>query len=354
MTETRRNLVVGMFVFFGLAALGVLIVLFGQVPSWITRASTWSLPIHFAEVSGVREGTLVTLGGKTIGRVMSVEFKDRDHIEAGIVVTAAIDEEYRIPANARAETNEAIFGMGRPEIRIVVDVSSGQYLRENQEIFGRTAPAVEALFPPTIVDTLTTTATRLGEAASALKPVLEDMHAMLEPRDPAAVDRALAPGNLASAGRRLDTLLKGLNEIVGDPATRSQFKDTLANFHQLSVDGVEIGTQLRAFSGDLRGLADEIRALTQKGTATMDNIDQNVGRVARGLIDNLDRMSQILDGLAVASMNIQRGEGSLGKFVQDERLYESMVLTFERLTETIEEFKVLVKDWQKGKIRVGL
>jgi hypothetical protein len=65
-------------------------------------------------------------------------------------------------------------------------------------------------------------------------------------------------------------------------------------------------------------------------------------------------MSQILDGLAVASMNIQRGEGSLGKFVQDERLYESMVLTFERLTETIEEFKVLVKDWQKGKIRVGL
>lgn len=354
MNESRRNLVVGTFVLFGLASLGVLIVLFGQVPSWITRASTWTLPIHFDEVSGVREGTLVTLGGKTIGRVTSVEFIDPQHIDRGIVVMTAIDEEYRVPAGARAETNEAIFGMGRPEVRIVIEVSTGEHLPEGQAISGRTAPAVEALFPPTIVDTLTTTATRLGEAAAALKPVLEDMHAMLEPRDPAAVDRALTPGNLASAGRRLDTLLKGLNEIVGDPATRSQFKDTLANFHQLSVDGVEIGKELRAFSADLKSLADEVRTLTQKGGTTMENIDRNVNRVAGALVDNLDRMSEILDGLAVASINIQRGEGSIGKFVQDERLYESMVLTFERLTETIEEFKVLVKDWQQGKIRVGL
>jgi len=31
-----------------------------------------------------------------------------------------------------------------------------------------------------------------------------------------------------------------------------------------------------------------------------------------------------------------------------------MVLTFRRLAATTEEFRALVKDWQKGKIRVGL
>ena len=65
MSETRRNLWVGSFVLFGLAAFGILIVLFGKVPTWITRGDTYELAIHFEFVSGIREGTLVTLGGKT-------------------------------------------------------------------------------------------------------------------------------------------------------------------------------------------------------------------------------------------------------------------------------------------------
>ena len=40
--------------------------------------------------------------------------------------------------------------------------------------------------------------------------------------------------------------------------------------------------------------------------------------------------------------------------VSDDRLYESMTLAFRRLAETVEEFKVLIKDWQQGKIKVGL
>ena len=87
-----------------------------------------------------------------------------------------------------------------------------------------------------------------------------------------------------------------------------------------------------------------------------DSLDANVQRVARALIDDLDKAGEILDGLAVVALKIKRGEGSLGKFVQDERLFESMVLTFERLGETLEEFKKLAEEWRSGKskIRLGL
>ena len=50
---------------------------------------------------------------------------------------------------------------------------------------------------------------------------------------------------------------------------------------------------------------------------------------------------------------VDRGEGTLGRLFLDDELYESLVLSFRRLGETVEEFRLLVKDWQKGKIRVG-
>ena len=49
-----------------------------------------------------------------------------------------------------------------------------------------------------------------------------------------------------------------------------------------------------------------------------------------------------------------RGEGTLGRLLMDDRLYESLVLTFRRLAETVEEFRLLVKDWQRRGVKFGL
>lgn len=357
MSETRRNIWVGTFVIFGLASLGTLVVLFGKMPSWITHGTSYELRIDFNFIAGVRQGTLVTLGGKTIGRVARVEFKDPDHIDRGITVTADIDGEYRLPENCRALTSEAILGMGRPAIRIVADARTDQYLPAGQVIHGRTTPAVETIFPPSVVDTLQTSATQIGEAAGALTPVLHDLHEILVKRETAEVD-ALGgpPGNLFTAMTRLDSMLKHFNEVVGDPAVKSQVRDGIANLHQMSLDLKTSAAQFGEFVTEARAVAADAKTLTGKAGKTLDSLDANVQRVARALIDDLDKAGEILDGLAVVALKIKRGEGSLGKFVQDERLFESMVLTFERLGKTLEEFKKLAEDWRSGKskIRIGL
>lgn len=357
MSETRRNLWVGSFVLFGLTAFGILIVLFGKVPTWITRGNTYELAIHFEFVSGIREGTLVTLGGKTIGRVKSVEFRDRDHIDQGITVVATIENDYRLPKDCRAQTSEAILGMGRPSIRIVVDARTDEYLPLGQIVQGHTTPAVETIFPAAVVDTLQTTATRMGEAAAALTPVLHDLHEVLVKRDVSEVDGpAGRPGNLSSAMSRFDSMLKHFNEVLGDPTVKSQLRDGIANLHEMSEDMKTAVATFNEFAKDARLVAADARTLTGKFSNTLDNLDSNVQRVARALIADLDKAGEILDGFAVAALHIKRGEGSLGKFIQDDRLFESMVLTFERLNETLAEFKKLAEEWRSGKskIRVGL
>ena len=357
MSETRRNLWVGSFALFGLLAVGALVVMFGKMPSWIASGKAYELRIDFDFVSGVREGTLVTMGGKTIGRVTGVDFKNPERIDLGITVVTVIDGVYRLPENCRAVTNEAIMGMGRPSIRIVVDVASDRYLEPKQSILGRTTPAIETIFPPTVVDTLQTSATQIGEAAGALKPVLHDLHEILVKRDVSEVD-ALGgqSGNLSTVVARLDSMVKHFNEVFGDPAVQSQVREGIANLHKMSEDLQLAVAQFNEFAKEARAVAAEAKLLTGKASQTLDSLDANMQRLTRAATTDLEKLSVFLDGLAVVALKIKRGEGTLGKFVQDERLFESMVLTFKRMTETLDEFKKLVDDVRSGKvkIRVGL
>ena len=122
------------------------------------------------------------------------------------------------------------------------------------------------------------------------------------------------------------------------------------------MDLKAVAVQFNEFAKEARAVAADAKLLTGKAGETLENLDANMQRVMRALTTDLEKVNDVLDGWAVVALKIKRGEGSIGKFVQDERLFESMVLTFKRMTETLEEFKKLVDDVRSGKvkIRVGL
>ncbi|MBU0640976.1 MAG: MCE family protein [Planctomycetes bacterium] len=354
MRETRRNLLVGLFVLFGLTALGTLVVLFGQGPTWFIRGNTYDLDIHFDTVSGIRPGTLVTLFGKTIGRVQEVEFRDPENFIRGVKVTVAIDTEYRLPKGSRAETVEAGLGMGRPPIQIFPGPADEQVLPPGSYIRGETRKAVETLFPGAIVSTFETTAAQIGEAAAALTPVLNDLREVMRPRTPGQVDSPTGPpGNLSSAMARFDSTLKHFNTVLGDPEVQSQLRDAVANFHRITEDGKVAVADLRATASDAREIAVDTKALVGKATDSLEQLDSHAENVSRAATDVLDQAARLLEPLHAVAGKLARGEGTIGRLFKDDRLYEAMVLTFQRLESTATEFELLVKDWQKGKVRVG-
>lgn len=354
MKETRRNLVVGIFVLCGLGALGVLVVLFGQGYSLSLRKPENLVRIQFESATGIRADTLVTIGGLEVGRVYKVEFADPARFDAGVDVWVSINPPYVIRQGSRAYTSEPGLGMGRPPIEIIPGPAEAPPQSPDEPIPGRVAKAVESLIPPSIIATLDKTATQLGEAAAALTPVLNDMHEIMMPRTPATVDTAGGPpGNLSSAMARFDASLRHFNEVLGDPAVQSHLKTSIENIRTMTEDGKTLAADLKVASSDIRSLTGDAKVLVGKMTSTVENADTQITGISRALIGNLELASAMLTQMNTMMESAIRGEGTLGKFVKDDRLYESMTLTFRRLAETVEEFKLLAKEWQEGRIRVA-
>jgi hypothetical protein len=215
--------------------------------------------------------------------------------------------------------------------------------------------AVNAVFPEDVVNILSKSATQIGSAAEALTPVLGDLHEVLQPRGIVEVDQPGGPpGNLSTAAARIDTALKNFNDIVGDPEVKANVKESVANFRAVTEDGTALVAEWKDAAVDVRNAVADGRALVGDIQAAVQKADGNLDRLARETTDDLERMGRVLDELYALVRGVNQGEGTVGQLVVDAKLYDTMVLTFRRLAETTEEFRLLVKDWQKGKVKVGL
>lgn len=354
MEEMRRNTLVGLFVAVGLVVLGVLVVVFSQTPAAIVGAKGYALHVHFPSAAGIRPENMVTAGGIPIGRVASLEFINPAQFDRGVKVTVIIDDEYKIPIGSRAMTTEPVLGQGRPPVEIVPGPPGLGILEPGAVIPGEVRGAVEQIFPSTMVSTFEKTAARIGEAAEALTPVLDDLHELMTQRDPNAVDRPGGmPGNLSTSVARLDALLKHWNEVLGDPAVKSNLREAITNLHTMTEDGKVAMEGFRSAGATLSEASTKADSLLTKTEETVGQIGQEVtarSRDAQAVMESLDRL---VGSLQQITGQVARGEGTVGRLVADPELYESLVLTAQRLSATIEEIRILVKDWQQGKIRVA-
>ena len=354
MQEKRRNLLIGLFVLVGFGALGTLIVLFGVGPEQFLGGTGYPLYINFDSASGIQSGNQVTLGGIRIGQVDAVNFVDTTRFDAGVQVRVMIDNNIKLPDGSRAIGSEPGLGYGRPPIQIIPGPATLPPLAPNAVLPGEMRGAIDSLVPEHVMRTFDKVATRVDEAAEALTPVLRDLHEIMVKRGTAEVDRVGGPpGNLYTAVTRLDSSLKHFNDVLGDPAVKSQMREAVANFHQISADGKELAANLRASSEEAGEAVREVRAFISKAQETVGQLSEELTVVCRDARGTLERSSRFLDTLNEVVESIRRGEGTIGRLVHDTKLYEALVLTAERLAQTVEEFRLLIKDWQQGKIRVA-
>lgn len=350
MTEARRNLLVGVFVLLGLLSLAVLVVLFGRGPNQFLQGNTYSLTIRFESVSGIRTGNLVTALGITIGRVVDVDLSSPDDFDGGVNVRVAIQDRYKLPQGSEARTTEPVLGQGRPPIEILPGPTGNPPLAAGATIPGSTRSAMDSIFPAGVVDTFSTAARQIGDAAEELTPVLTDLHDILTPRTPADVDRPGGlPGNLASSIARFDASLRHFNEVLGDPNVKGSLRTTVANLQQMSEQGIDVMDNLRAATADGREAMSAARDLVGNADQVLGHLDQNTTDLVRRTIDSLDRIDRVLDDIAVVTQGVRQGEGTLGHFVTDPELYDALVISANRLTEAVNEFKSLVAEVRAGK-----
>ncbi len=349
MTDTERNLWVGIFVVVSMLVLGTLMIWFGEAPSWM-GGNEWTLRItNVTELRGVDSGSPVKLNGVEIGRVTGLEFIDTTRPDLGAEIVARIKEPYVIPESAIARVYGATLGLGTGHVQIVVpkDGSRDPLAKEGASIKGAMHSLIGELITKDLVASVQRAIGNIGNFADAATPVASNLAIMLEARSVADVNNPNSEmtANLATVVERIDNLVANLNVVLGDVNVQRDVKDVVGDLTTITAD-------LKSTVQTWKTASVEITASLTNGIGqTEKNLDQSFSKLNH-VLDNLD------DGTRSLSTTMQRiaeGQGTAGLLVRDERLYESAVITFDRLSLAVASLQTILGKIEKdGYVTVGL
>ncbi len=347
MTDRRRNALIGAFVLGGLIALGILIVKFGE-SRWLFSTG-YVLWAKFDTVTGVREGTEVTLAGVPVGRVLLVDLLEPRDPAQGVVAKMEIRRQFTVPAGSRAVVIPPL--MGQPTIDILPPPIPSFPLEEGGTISGKVVNLLAEAIDPKFMATLEKTTGHIGELAEALKPAAVAITGLLERRTISQVENSAGPGeltaNLYTAVERLHGVLKHIETVLGDPENQSNLKETLANFKVASENAKLAVAGLKQFSESAQKTTTQASRVLDNLDATVNTTHQHVDALGKQLAANMDKFSKLMDHLIAASGDLAEGNGTAGLLLRDPKFYQELMLTTQRLGAAADELLVLIKQWQR-------
>ena len=357
MPEARRNVLVGLFMIAGLAVLGLLMVLFGERPSWLGGAE-YEVRIEFRELKGVTAGMAILLNGVQVGRVGRLEFQNPERPDLGVEVIALIKDDYFIPKLAKAVVQPGLFGLGRGQIEIIPPgVETEPLDPEIDVIFGTVGSAFGDLIPETMLTSIERATLQIGNLAEATTPLATDLHHLFELRSVQEVDDPLAAArgitaNLYTVVQRLDITLRHVNDVLGDPEIRDSVKQSVRDLQQTMADARETAAVLRRAATRLE---EDLPGIAERLDAGLADANAGINEIRKLLVPTLDTASKLMDNLNRVARDLAEGEGTGGLLLRDERLYEALVLSAERITDAVDTLRrILQRSEEQGHIDLKL
>ena len=181
----------------GLAAVGGLMVMIGETPSWLGGAEWEMRIVNVRLLSPVAQGTEVNLSGVTIGRVERLEHVDKKNPGKGAVIITKIKKRYGVPIASVAKIYAPALGIGRGHIDIIPpDVINPPTLSEDSAVIeGEVASMLREIISDEMIASFHRTTDNIADFAEALTPVARDLHGMMEQRTIEEVDLRGATAN---------------------------------------------------------------------------------------------------------------------------------------------------------------
>jgi phospholipid/cholesterol/gamma-HCH transport system substrate-binding protein len=350
MNESRKNFAVGLFMIGGIAVLGYLMVLFGEAPGWLGGAE-YELRIEVNEITGIDDGTPIYLNGIKVGRVTTLKFLEMTRPEMGVVLIGKIRKEFSIPKGARAECISPTLGIGRGRVDIFASGGTG-HVEPGGAIHGVMINSLERIFPPQMATSFESTVKGIGNFAEAYAPVAKDIHELLKVRTVEEVDKdpQKVAANLYTAVQRLDQVLKSFDGVIGDADMRNKLREVMDNLLTMTADAKLAMSDLRETTAALKV---EMAKITTSAEQALTSIDSRVNELADATLPTLDHAAKTASNLHRVSQKIADGEGTLGRLLNDERLYEATLLAIQRIQDMVDSFRRLADRFER-RGRIGL
>lgn len=321
--QRRRDVIVGIFVIVGLAALGWMIFKFGDLPTAITRMRSFEVYVQFPTAPGVEKDTPVRFAGYQIGRVTHVMAPEvRTDLNTGreyhqTLCVLSINNKYvDIPCNV--EVKLMTRGLGSSYLELKVDPAKlpaplqdpndpySCFLRNGMLLQGSTGMTSE-FFPE--------------ESQKMLSDLITDIR----------------------------TFVGNANDILGDPNNKKNIKSTMANMTDATANLTVALKEATQTMQDARKTLEDFRTLASTGTETLKSADAKAEKLVAAMLNTSTELGKAISQMRLAMEKVNNGEGTAGRLINDGRLYESLLENTTQLNVLLKDFKELVdKISQKG------
>lgn len=277
--KRRNEVLVGI-----LLTVGVVIAVLGTI--WLVRggfSSGYPLYARFKWGAGVKQGQAVRLAGVQIGVVSDVDLDPR----GTILVKMTIEDDYTVPRNSTAAV-QAVGIFGDQEIALIPKEPSPISFNEGDSV----PPAVPKPGLPELTARADTISQRLDDVAKTVQLELVQGGGIADLRK-----------SLAS----VNELARSLGVIAAEQsrqltATQTRFRNTVAALDSVQLDSTMRNLQqttrnLAAFTDSLSGTAQALNSLLAKA----DKGDGTLGKLLNdpGLYYDMRRLTTRLDSLTI-------------------------------------------------------
>ena len=357
MSDQRRHIAVGLTVVIALALLAGMIVVFTGLPSLLQRGYT--LQIACDHTYNAQVGDPIRLAGMRVGSILSVDFSGDDPRQ-GVTFIVAIRHDVKVPANVTAYVHSRGFvGSGyielRPDAPPRVDPETGKpmdFLPTDRvsRIEGR-ASETGGLIPDEITNAVKDMRNGFAELGALARNLNRLVEPLIQPPSSQGGATSAPQANAASKfvaildklGQTLDTL----NATMGDRENQGNLKKSLQGLAKATEQASDAMKAMKAF-------ADEARTAAKHASDTTVGVGKSVDRLARRLVDNAEKISALATAMNRTVTTLEGGKGSLGRLLNDPKLYNNLAEATDQLAKLVRELRELTRAWKADGVKFRL
>ena len=296
-----------------------------------------TIKIKFDEAPGVRENTPIQKSGIVIGRVTAVELVDDG---AAAMVVARIDDGMKLFDDETCRINRSLLGDSVLEFIKVPGKGSGKEI----ELNGKPLEGIVVPDPLQVVgnlegnlgkaiDSVSETSSKIGGLIDKFDSVLGSEQEVAEARD--RLRRVF--DKTYDTMDAIEQLATGINEIMGDQESHQRLREAIDQIPDVIAD---VRTTFGGLNDTLKLADSNLRNLEGFTGA----LDEHGAQMLQRLNSSSEKLDRVMDEVAVFSNSINTSQGSLGKFVNDPELYDSLTRSARNFEDLTPQLRAIVHD----------
>ncbi|MAN60138.1 MAG: ABC transporter substrate-binding protein [Flavobacteriaceae bacterium] len=257
--------------------------------------------VKYQNVEGLSKSAPVTINGLTVGRVQDINFANQT---GGLVVQFTVETDFDFSKNSLVR----IYSSG-----LIGGKSLGIFPEYNPNNLAKSGDTLPGEVEQGMLDAVTA---RLGPLEQKVQKTLATV----------------------------DTLLLNITDLVDDE-NRANLKRAIANISKAS-------NNFEGITSNLEGVTQKTNSLLERNDDKLNRTFDNLDITAANFAKLSDSLSQIETGKMVRDIEevtsqlhaivsrIDRGEGSVGKLLKDEQLYQNLEGASRQLEELLQDLKL--------------